>query len=40
MTPRAMKFIQITDLHLVPQGEILHGLDPYDRIKEQPRRET
>ena len=29
-----MKFIQITDLHLVPKGEMLHGLDPYDRLKE------
>ena len=28
-----MKFIQITDTHLMPKGEILHGLDPYGRLK-------
>ncbi len=28
-----MKFIQITDTHLVPKGETLHGLKPYDRLK-------
>jgi len=28
-----MKFIQITDTHLMPKGEILHGLNPYDRLK-------
>jgi 3',5'-cyclic-AMP phosphodiesterase len=28
----AMKFIHITDLHLVPPGELLWGLSPYDRL--------
>ena len=28
-----MKFIHFTDLHLVPKGEILHELDPHDRLK-------
>ena len=28
-----MKFIQITDTHLVPKGETLHCLKPYDRLK-------
>ena len=28
-----MKFIQITDTHLMPKNEILHGLNPYDRLK-------
>lgn len=27
------KLIHITDPHLVPQGEMLHGLDPYARLK-------
>jgi len=27
-----MKFIQVTDTHLVPRGEVLHGLDPCDRL--------
>ena len=27
-----MKFIQITDPHLVTPGELLHGLNPYDRL--------
>jgi Icc protein len=28
-----MKFAQISDLHLVPHGELLHGLDPVQRLK-------
>ena len=28
-----MKFIQITDTHLMPKDEMLHGLNPYDRLK-------
>ena len=28
-----MKFIQFTDLHLVPRGEMLHGLDPCKRLE-------
>jgi len=28
-----MKFIQITDTHLAPRGEILHGLDPVERLQ-------
>jgi 3',5'-cyclic AMP phosphodiesterase CpdA len=28
-----MKFIHLTDIHLMPKGEILHELDPYDRLK-------
>ena len=28
-----MKFIQITDTHLMPKNEMLHGLNPYDRLK-------
>ena len=27
-----MKFIHVTDPHLVPRGEELHGLDPHDRL--------
>lgn len=27
-----MKFIQITDLHMVPAGETLYGLDPAERL--------
>ncbi len=27
-----MKVIQVTDMHLVPQGERLHGLDPRKRL--------
>lgn len=27
-----MKLLHITDPHLVPPGEPLHGLDPYDRL--------
>lgn len=27
-----MKFIHITDLHLVPPGELLWGLSPYERL--------
>jgi 3',5'-cyclic AMP phosphodiesterase CpdA len=27
-----MKIVQITDTHLVPRGEILHGLDPCERL--------
>jgi 3',5'-cyclic AMP phosphodiesterase CpdA len=27
-----MKFIHITDLHLVPPGELLWGLDPFERF--------
>ena len=28
-----MKFIQFTDLHFVPRGKTLHGLDPYKRLE-------
>ena len=28
-----MKFIQITDTHLTPKDAMLHGLNPYDRLK-------
>lgn len=28
-----MKFIQITDPHLAPRGEILHGLNPVERFE-------
>lgn len=28
-----MKFIQFTDLHLVPRGEMLHGLNPHERLE-------
>jgi Icc protein len=28
-----MKFIHITDLHLVPEGQTLWGLDPYERLE-------
>ena len=27
-----MKFVQVTDTHLVPRGELLHGLDPCERL--------
>src|SRR5262245_9007948 len=27
-----MKFIQITDTHLVPRGQLLYGLNPVDRL--------
>jgi len=27
-----MKFVQVTDTHLVPRGEVLHGLDPCERL--------
>ncbi len=27
-----MKLIQITDIHLVPRGKELHGLNPYERL--------
>ncbi len=27
-----MKIVQITDTHLVPRGEVLHGLDPCERL--------
>ncbi len=30
---QAMKFIQITDTHLMPKDEMLHGLNPYDRLE-------
>ena len=28
-----MKFIHLTDIHLVPKGEMLHELDPHERLK-------
>ena len=28
-----MKLIQITDIHYVPNGQRLHGLDPYERLE-------
>ena len=27
-----MKFVQVTDTHLVPRGKVLHGLDPCERL--------
>ncbi len=28
-----MKFIHVTDMHIVPSGERLHGLDPLERLE-------
>ena len=28
-----MRFVQITDIHLVPHGQLLHGLDPVERFE-------
>ncbi len=28
-----MKLIQITDIHFVPGKRLLHGLDPYERLR-------
>lgn len=32
-TDNAMKFIHLTDLHLVPPGQLLYGLDPNERLQ-------
>ena len=29
-----MRFVQITDTHLVPRGQFLHGLDPLQRLED------
>ena len=31
--PAPVKFVQITDLHVVPEGARLHGLDPGERLE-------